>query len=925
MIRLFLFSNLFLLLAQGMFAQTATIRGAVTDADNNAPVADAAVVLARTGIFAATDNRGKFVLENLPAGSYSVTVSRAGYLPAEAAATLTDGQELQLSITLRRDPTSTSANAADVPTITLEEAEEESDGIGEIANLLHASRDVFQNASNFGWSVFRFRERGYDSENFPLFLNGISINDPESGIAFFGELGGMNDVLRNRQSVIGLDPAEFAFSEIGGASMIDTRASTQRKQIRASYATSNRTYNHRLMLTASTGLMPGGWAVSLSGSRRWAQEGWHEGTFFDGYSYFLSVDKIFNERHALNLTVLGSPISRGRTGDTFQEMFDLAGTTRYNPNWGYWNGEKRNGYVNHSHQPIAILRYDMRPSRQTSVMLTAFAQVGENGSTRLDWFNAYNPEPDYNRRLPSALPDPVMAEEWAQELRENEYLRQIDWAGLWAANTNSVETIRDVNGVPGNNVTGKRAQYVIADFRGDSKEFGFNGVLRQSLGDRFTLNGGANYHWYLGKNFKTVDDILGGDFIVDWDRFALQDQPENPLSPNNDLRTPNRLVKEGETFGFDYDENIRKAGTWVQVQGNFRKFNVFAAVENLLTEYWRTGNMQNGRFPDGSLGDSRKFTFLTYGLKAGATYKISGRHYIYANGFHGTRAPLLRDLFLSPRTRNQTLQDLPNAAPVDPMTIQSVEAGYLWRSPGIKARLTGYYTEIRGEYDNYLVYAATTGVFGSVLTRDINRQHAGIEAAIEAKPFTAWTFTAAANIGEYIYTNRPTLFLTQDNTSDVILNGVKVYQKNFYVPRTPQTTASASVRYDGKQFWFATLTLNWADNFWYQYDQTRRTAGFVEPFERGTELWNLIIDQQKAPAAFTLDFFGGKSWRVKDDYFVYLNVGVNNLLNNLNIITSGRDAYRNAYRNDTTDPRLYSSQVTYAPGLNYFISLALRI
>ena len=198
MIRHLLFSTLFLLFAQGIGAQTATLRGTVTDADNNTPVVDAAVVLARTGIFAATDNRGRFVLENLPAGSYSITVSRAGFLPGEAAATLTDGQELQLTISLRRDPNNSSANATDVPTITLEEADEQSDGIGEIANLLHASRDVFQNASNFGWSVFRFRERGYDSENFPLLLNGISINDPETGIAFFAELSGLNDVLRNR-------------------------------------------------------------------------------------------------------------------------------------------------------------------------------------------------------------------------------------------------------------------------------------------------------------------------------------------------------------------------------------------------------------------------------------------------------------------------------------------------------------------------------------------------------------------------------------------------------------------------------------------------------------------------------------------------------------------------------------------------------
>ena len=920
MTRLFLVTNLLFLLVQGLHAQTAVLRGAVTDTESNAPVIDAAVVLAQTGRFAATDNRGKFVLFDVPPGTYAVTVSRAGYLPAEVTATLVDGQELQLDISMRRDPTPSTAisNLYDIPTIMLEEAEE-SDGIGEIANLLHASRDVFQNASNFGWSVFRFRERGYDSENFPLFLNGFNINDPESGIAFFGELGGLNDVLRSRQSVVGLDPAEFAFSAIGGAAMIDTRASVQRKQIRASYAVSNRTYNHRVMLTANTGLMPGGWAVSFSGSRRWAQEGWHDGTFFDGYAYFLSVDKKFNERHSLNLTVIGSPNSRGRVGDTFQEMFDLAGSTRYNPNWGYWNGEKRNAYVNHSHQPMTLLRYDFRPSRQTNVMVAAFAQFGQNGSTRLDWFNANNPEPDYNRRLPSALQNPEEAAIWAQQLRENEHLRQIDWVGIWAANTNSTETIFNANGIPGNNVTGRRSQVVVADFRGDSKEAGFNAVLRQALGNRFVLNGGANYHWYLGRNFKTVDDILGGDFIVDWDRFAQQDVPDNPSARDNEVRIPNRIIREGETYGYDYDENIRKAGTWVQVQGNLRKFSFFAAVENQLTEFWRTGNMQNGRFPNESLGDSKKHTFITYGLKGGLTYKISGRHFLYANGFHGTRSPLFRDLFLSPRTRNQTVED------AKPYTVNSAEGGYIWRAPQYKARLTGYYTEFKDEYDNFLFYAATTGVFGSTLLTGIDRRHAGIEAAIEARPFTAWTFTAAANIGEYIYTNRPKLFLTQDNTSDVILDGVTVYQKNFYVPRTPQTTASGSVRYEGKRFWFASLTLNWADNFWYQFDQTRRTAGFVEPFQRGTELWDLIIDQEKAPAAYTLDFFGGKSWRIRRDYFVYLNVGINNLLNNTNIITSGRDAYRNAYRNDTTDPRLYTSQVIYAPGLNYFVSLALRM
>jgi len=917
--KLFFSSLLLLLFAQAAGAQTATIRGAVADAENNAPVIDASVVMAQTGIFAATDSRGKFVMYDVPVGDYTLVVTRAGFLPFEQKTTLTSGQELNLTISLTRDPAATVANMGDIPTITLEEADADDGGVGNMGGLLNASRDVFQNVSNFGWFVFRFRERGYDGDHFPVYLNGVNINDPETGLAFFGEFGGLNDVLRSRESVVGLYPTDFGFTEIGGATNIDTRASVQRKQIRASYAVSNRSYRNRVMVTASTGLMPSGWAVSVSGSRRWAQEGWYDGTFFDGYAYFLSVDKKINEKHSLNFTLLGSPNRRGRSADTFQEMYDLAGTTRYNPNWGYWNGEKRNAYVSHSHQPFGILRYDWKPRQGTSIQISAYGQTGENGSTRLDWFNGYSPEPDYNRRLPSAFNDPALADAWAQEMRDNESLRQINWPAMWEANTINTETIHNANGVAGNSVTGKRSQYVIADFRNDSKEGGFNALLRQTLSNHFALTGGANYQYYLGRNFKTVDDILGGDYIVDWDRFAQQDVPEDPSARDNDLQIPNHIVREGETFGYDYDENIRKAGMWLQVRGDLRKFSLFAAAENLYTEFWRTGHMQNGRFPNSSLGDSKKQSFHTYGLKAGVTYKLNGRHFLYANGFFGTRAPQFRDLYLSPRIRNQSLDN------ADPSKLSSIEGGYQWRAPRYRARLTGYFTQFNGEYDNFLFYVPSQGVFGSVLLSGVDREHAGVEFAIEAKPIVGWTFSAATNLGRYIYTSRPTLFLTQDNTADVILDNVTVYQKNFFVPRTPQTTATVGVRYESRRFWFATLSANYADNFWYMFDATRRTAGFAENIPRDTELWRQVIDQQKAPAAVTIDFFGGKSWRIKQNYFVYLNVGVNNILNNLNIVTSGRDAYRNAYRNDQTDPRLYTNQVTYAQGTNFFISLALRI
>ncbi|MFN8300977.1 MAG: TonB-dependent receptor [Saprospiraceae bacterium] len=914
MIRHYLTAGLLLLLALPLSAQKGTVSGRVTDAEDSRPIANVSVVLAQTGLFAATDAEGKFRIENAPAGSLQLVVSASGFLPSEQNFELKPGEDKSVDIALRRDPTNQSG---EIPTVTLDEAEAETEGAGEVANLLHASRDVFQSISNFGWGFFRFRERGYESEHFPLFLNGVSINDPETGIAFFGEFGGLNDVLRQRETVIGLDAADFAFSEVGGATRIDTRASVQRKQIRATYALSNRAYNQRVMLTASTGLMPGGWAVSVSGSRRWAEEGWYDGTFFDGYSYFLSVDKKFGDKHSLNLTFLGAPSTRGRNGDTFQEMYDLAGTTRYNPNWGYWNGEKRNASVNHSHQPIALLRYDWTPGVRTGMTLTAYGQAGERGQTRLDWFDNNNPFPDYYRRLPSTYPDSASQAAWAQMLRENETLRQIDWVNIYQGNTNGIDEQTNANGVSGNTVTGNRSSTILADFREDSRELGFNGVIRHSLTDRVTLNGGGNYLWYEGQNFKIAQDLLGGDFIVDKNTFAdegLQD---------NDIRTPNRIIREGDRFGWDYDENIRRAGGWAQAQFSLPRFTIFAGGEYNYLKFWRTGYMQNGRAVNNSLGESEKLSFNTWGAKAGIVFKANGRNYLYANGFYGTRPPQFRDVFLSPRTRNSVLAD-PEVS-----EIKSVEGGYILRAPRVKARLTGYATQFSNETEALILFGQVANVFGTEVRRGVDHLHTGIEAAVEWKATSALTFSAATNLGYYRYNSRPLISFYEDNTNQAAFQNYIVYQKNFLIARTPQTAASAAVRYEGKKFWFATLTFNWIDDVWYDFDRARRTDDYasqllVNGIAPGSSTWNQIMDQTKAPAAYTLDFFGGKSWRVRSKYFIYLNAGVNNLLDNRDIILSGREAYFRNFQ-DVNDTRLYSNEISYAIGLNYFISLGLRI
>jgi hypothetical protein len=112
---------------------------------------------------------------------------------------------------------------------------------------------------------------------------------------------------------------------------------------------------------------------------------------------------------------------------------------------------------------------------------------------------------------------------------------------------------------------------------------------------------------------------------------------------------------------------------------------------------------------------------------------------------------------------------------------------------------------------------------------------------------------------------------------------------------------------------------------WYDFDRIRRTTRYVEALEQGTPAYDQAIDQIQAPSAFTLDFFGGKSWKLKNNQFIYLNVGINNILNNQDIVVSGRESYRNAFRFDITDPRFYTTELIYAPGLNYFASITYRM
>ncbi|MFN8265161.1 MAG: TonB-dependent receptor [Chitinophagaceae bacterium] len=808
-----------------------------------------------------------------------------------------------------------------IPVVSLDENELGDASSQNISSVLSAGRDPFFNAASFNFSAVRFRIRGYDADLFSTYMNGIPMENLDNGFTPFGLWGGLNDMMRNRDLSIGLRYNTFSFGELGSVTNIDSRASKQRKQTQIGYALSNRNYTHRVTFSHNTGISKKGWAFSIAGSRRWADEGYVPGTYYDGWSWFAGVDKRIGQKHLLSLVAFGAPTENGRQGAAVAEAQDLTGSHYYNPFWGYQNGKKRNASIGKTNQPFFIFTHDFRINNKTSLVTAAGYSFGKRSTTGIDWYNAADPRPDYYRYLPSYQEDPVLQARVAEEWRTNPAISQINWDNLYLANYNSMETIKNVNGIAGNNVTGKRSHYILEERVNDAKRFNANTVLNTRVSNHVDLTFGATYQWQRNRYYKQVNDLLGGDFYVDVNQFAERFFPTNQTVNQNNLLTPNRVLKVGDRFGYFYDMYVTKASTWGQGVFKFNKVDFFVAADLSYTRFFRDGHTINGLFPKNSFGVTKINSFTNYSVKAGATYKINGRNYLYVNGAYMTRAPFFENVYLSPRTRDLQQDN------VQSETIKSVEGGYVLNAPRLKVRLSGYFTQFDNQMNVLTFYHDGYQNFVNYAINNIDKLHFGGEFGFEAKVMRNVTVTGAASVSRYYYNSRQNTTTTLDNTAE-ILGRDTVFNRNYRVGGTPQEAFSLGITYRSPKFWFVSLTGNYFREMWLDFNPIRRTATAVDGLQEKSDLWNSILDQQHLKDQYTLDFFGGYSYKLPRhlsggrNMFLVLNLGINNLLNNKDIITGGFEQLR--FDMNEKDVNKFPAKYFYAYGLNYFASVAFR-
>ncbi|MBK8749358.1 MAG: hypothetical protein IPM04_16530 [Saprospiraceae bacterium] len=602
----------------------------------------------------------------------------------------------------------------------------------------------------------------------------------------------------------------------------------------------------------------------------------------------------------------------------------MTGNNYYNSNWGYQNGEKRNSRIGTTNKPIGILRHDWIVNEKFKFTNLISYQFGSESNTRLDWYKGRDPRPDYYKYLPSGAQDEGGAAILSEQWKNNPNWNQVNWDYLYEVNRNKNESITNANGIVGNTVSGKRSSYILEDGRSDNKIFNYSTMIEAILGQRWTMHGGINYQNYTSNYYKQLDDLIGGEFFVDIDQFAERDLKDNFNASQPNLAIPNHIIYKGDRYGYDYDMNVTNYGVWLQNIITLRKFDFFIGGNVGQNLSYRTGNIQNGRFPNNSLGDSKKNNFLEFGVKGGATYKLNGRNYLIANAAYISQAPLVNNSYISPRTRNAIATGLQNEK------ITSIEGGYEYISPQIKFKVIGFLTNFEDKVTRTAFFNDIDGTFVNFNMTGVNQQNAGVEVGTEVKIGSRLKATGVASLGRYLYANNPLVTISNDN--DEIVKKLTVYQKGYRVEGTPQEAYSVGLGYNSPNFWFLNINANYARKSFLDMNPYRRTTDIANPelVEPGSDNWYRLLNQEELDAAFTLDLFGGKSWKIKKTY-INLTIGVNNVLNNQTIITGGYEQARVDYNltansgDAKVDIGKFPPKYFYAYGINYFVSLGVRI
>ena len=753
-------------MAQGTFS----IRGRVLDkvTGETLPGATVQVTGGSQNTGSGADSDGSYKIGGLPAGTYTVQASFVGYKPKTQVVKITT-QSVVAPFALSSD----NASLEEVQVVASQAQERETPVAFSAVNevklretlsnrdlpmILNETPGVYATQGGGGSGDSRITVRGFDQRNVAVLINGVPVNDMETGQVFWSNWD-LGDVTKSLQVQRGLSASKIAVPSVGGTINVLTRGFDDKKAVLARAETGSNNYQ-KYSLMLSSGQLKGDWAVTVFGSRR-TQDGWVDRTFDDAWTYFGNVSKRFG-RHSLSLTALGSPQRHGQRSfaspiatystEKARELGAASAATgsnlgfRYNPNWGVLNrytldgsGQRRyqgeevvNEKVNFYHKPQVNLNYLWNATDRLFISTVLYASRGTGGGSGA-----------------AGLASATLSKTPSQ---------QADFQRVYDINYANVKP------------NGERlaTQYLVNNVN-SHRWYGFVTGVDYLLTPQVTLSAGIDGRTYYGLHYSEVRDLLGGTYTT---------------SVANRNADPNSLLRVGDKLTFNYDGKTQWLGGYSQVEYKSPLVSavVSATVSNIRykrIDYFQA--KQNGEFVESDWAD-----FTGYSVKAGANYNLTEHDNLFANVGYNSKVPFFNTVF-DPTGRRY--KEVKNEG------ISSVEVGYGINYPSLKANLNAYYTYWANKSSNSTQTQDGLLVYNNV--RNVDARHVGVELSVAQEISRSLQLNAAISLGDWRWAGKG--LLTQVNESNQVVNDnldAPIYLGGVHVGDAAQNQFQIGLRYE---------------------------------------------------------------------------------------------------------------------------------
>lgn len=799
----------------------------------------------------------------------------------------------------------------------------EDDDMSENVIIVNSNSNIYASEVGYLFSPARFRYRALDQKYNEIFINGAPMNDAESGQFRYSLIGGLNYQARDVENSLPFESNTFAMPGLAGSNNYNFRPSHYAAGHRVAVSGANRNYTLRAMYTFNTGLSDKGWAFTGNLTYRWADRGYVKGTFYNSLSYFLGVEKVFNDNHSLSFVTWGNPTERSSQGPATDESYWLANSNYYNPYWGYQNGEIRNSRVINDFAPTALLTWDWKINDDMRLTTSLSGKYSMYKSTKLNYNNSENPQPDYWKNLPSSYydvwddSDPTDRTEnnlanWNKAylfFTSSEANRQINWDRLYTSNRNA-------------SAQGADAMYYIQAKNNNQLAFTLASSLKTELTKNTNLDLGFMLSTTKGMHYQTMEDMLGATSYHNINTYALGSYPVYADQVQYDLNNPNATVGVGDRFGYDYNINVNKANVWATYSFSADVVRGFVSGRVGGTSMQRDGKMRNGMAKDNSYGKSATARFLDGGFKVGATSDLGGGSILTLGLGYEVKTPSASDAFQAPEVNNNFVKNLVNEK------VFSSEIGYQLDCSWLHANINAYYYYMTDVTDWQQFYFDNINSFSYVSLTNMRKEAYGIEWGLDFKITSAFSIKSFGTISDAKNLNNANVRYMDANKG--VVNEDICWNKGMREYGTPLSVYNIGLSYHSGG-WYIDLNGNYYDRIYLSYAPNLRYQNTLEANGRFDGVNYDVPEQIKGKGGFMLDASIGKSIYLKHGQ-LSINLMLTNILNNTKITTGGFEQSRSdvtytqtgAVNNERTykfsrNPKLY-----YAYGINGMLNITYR-